>query len=83
MNSQNFIFVLPFQAGFLIPSTFAEGKAGFNLNVVDLEGGQRFTTNSYDMRMFAGLRYAHANQTLQTLMNEEFVPAVMPMTEAQ
>jgi Legionella pneumophila major outer membrane protein precursor. len=38
-----------------------EAKESFTLNVVDLEGGQRFTTGSYDMRMFAGLRYANIN----------------------
>lgn len=39
----------------------AQGKARVTLNVVDLEAGQRFTTGSYDMRMFAGLRYANIN----------------------
>lgn len=66
----SFISVLPFNIIYPITVfSFAEGKAGFNLNVVDLEGGQRFTIDTYDMRMFAGLRYANLDQTLQTLMN--------------
>jgi hypothetical protein len=44
----------------------AAGKAQFTLNVVDLDGGQRFTTGSYDMRMFAGLRYANIDTTVKT-----------------
>jgi len=42
-----------------------EGKAKFSLNAVDLEGGQRFTSGAYDMRMFTGLRYANINDELQ------------------
>ena len=42
----------------------ASGKAEFDLDAVDLEMGQRFTTGAYDMRMFAGLRYASINHTL-------------------
>jgi hypothetical protein len=42
----------------------ADGKAEFDLNAVDLDFGQRFTTGGYDMRMFAGLRYASINHTL-------------------
>lgn len=45
----------------------ATGKSEFDLNAVDLEGGQRFTTGAYDMRMFAGLRYANIDHHLQTL----------------
>jgi hypothetical protein len=41
----------------------AEAKAKFTMNVADLETGQRFTTGSYDMRMFAGLRYAKIDVT--------------------
>ncbi len=41
-------------------------KATFNLNAVDLEGGQRFTTGAYDMRMFAGVRYANIDNELTT-----------------
>ncbi len=44
----------------------ATGKAKFDLNAVDLEGGQRFTTGTYDMRMFAGLRYANIDHQLQS-----------------
>lgn len=47
----------------------AEGTAAFTLKVIDLEAGQRFTTGAYDMRMFAGLRYAHINQSLETAAN--------------
>lgn len=43
----------------------ASGHADFDLNIVDLEAGQRFTTGSYDMRMFAGLRYANINHELK------------------
>ena len=49
---------------------FTQGQAKFNLNVVDLEGGQRFTTDNYDMRMFAGLRYANMDHSLKTLLND-------------
>lgn len=41
-------------------------KSRFHLNVVDLEAGQRFTMCAYDMRMFAGLRYANINHKLHT-----------------
>ena len=44
----------------------AQSKAKFDLDAVDLEGGQRFTTGAYDMRMFAGLRYAKIDHSLQT-----------------
>lgn len=43
-----------------------EGKSEYTLNVVDLEAGQRFTTGAYDMRMFAGLRYANIDTTLKS-----------------
>jgi len=60
------ISVLPI--GQVFGTTFgaAAGKAKFDLNVVDLEGGQRFTTGAYDMRMFAGLRYANIDHQLQS-----------------
>ena len=45
----------------------AQGKSEYTLNVVDLEAGQRFTTGAYDLRMFAGLRYANMDTTLKTL----------------
>ena len=45
----------------------AEGKSEYTLNVLDLEAGQRFTTGAYDLRMFAGLRYANMDTTLKTL----------------
>jgi hypothetical protein len=44
----------------------ANVKAEFDLNAVDLDMGQRFTTDGYDMRMFAGLRYASINHTLSS-----------------
>jgi hypothetical protein len=68
--SGTIISVLPI--GQLFGTTFgttfgaAAGKAKFDLNVVDLEGGQRFTTGAYDMRMFAGLRYANIDHQLQS-----------------
>jgi hypothetical protein len=55
------IFVDPLGAGVF---NAADGKAEFDLNAVDLDLGQRFTTGGYDMRMFAGLRYASINHTL-------------------
>lgn len=57
----------------------AAAKAQFDLNVVDLEGGQRFTTGAYDMRMFAGVRYANIDHTLKTAAFP-FVGAVVPVT---
>ena len=45
----------------------AQGKSEYTLNVVDLEAGQRFTTGAYDLRMFAGLRYANMDTKLKTL----------------
>ena len=59
------IAVVPF-LGAIFPGGSATGKSEFDLNVADLEGGQRFTTGSYDMRMFAGLRYANIDHELQT-----------------
>jgi len=41
-------------------------NASFDLNAVDLEGGQRFTTGAFDIRMFAGVRYARIAQKLTT-----------------
>jgi hypothetical protein len=51
------------------PLTFgsAEGKSELDLNVIDLEAGQRFTTGAYDMRMFAGVRYANIDETLTSV----------------
>ncbi len=60
------ISVLPLNAVFGGSFGAAAGKAKFDLNVVDLEGGQRFTTGTYDMRMFAGLRYANIDHQLQS-----------------
>ncbi len=70
-NGSTSISVLPLSSLFSnqlfgTPFGSAAGKAKFDLNVVDLEGGQRFTTGAYDMRMFAGLRYANINHQLQT-----------------
>ena len=65
------IFVLPILGLFTIGTTggfgSAQGKVEYTLDVVDLEAGQRFTSGSYDMRMFAGLRYANIDSTLSTL----------------
>ncbi len=62
-----FVTVLPL-ATLLNDNQFAsvEGKSESALNVVDLEAGQRFTTGVYDMRMFAGLRYANISASLKT-----------------
>jgi len=70
------IGVLPL--AFVIDGPFgsAVGKSKFNLNVVDLDGGQRFTTGAYDMRMFAGLRYANIDHHLQTLANPTSVDGI-------
>ena len=53
----------------LVTPVFAsvEGKFESTLNVLDVEAGQRFTTGAYDMRMFAGLRYANIDTTLKTI----------------
>ncbi len=58
----------------LFPELFltAQGKAKFDLNAVDLEGGQRFTSGTYDLRMFAGLRYASIDHSLQTFAQIPF-----------
>jgi hypothetical protein len=45
----------------------ARGKAEIDLNVADLEAGQRFSAGGYDMRMFAGLRYAKIDYTLNAV----------------
>lgn len=70
---RSFITVLPLSiiGGVnLLPqlATFrsAEGKLEHELSVVDLEAAQRFTTGAYDMRMFAGLRYANIDSSLNT-----------------
>lgn len=47
------------------------GKATFDLDTVDLEAGQRFTTGAFDMRMFAGVRYTKIDHTLQTLASSD------------
>jgi hypothetical protein len=49
----------------------ANAKAKFDLNVADLEFGQRFTAGTYDLRMFAGLRYARIDHTLSVNALEE------------
>ena len=64
------VFVLPLTAvSFSSALSFssAQGKLEYTLNVVDLEAGQRFASGPYDMRMFAGLRYANIDSTLSTL----------------
>lgn len=45
----------------------AVGKAQFTLNIADLEAGQRFSTEAYDIRMYAGARFANINHSLQTI----------------
>lgn len=42
--------------------------AKFNLNAADLEGGERFTSGDYDLRMFGGLRYASVGYALSTII---------------
>ena len=60
------------QIGYLFPATandltvnytylHSNHNDGMDLDTVDLEGGQRFTTGSFDIRMFAGVRYSHIN----------------------
>jgi len=65
-GSSDAITVLPMSQLFDTTFDSASGKAKFDLNVVDLDGGQRFTTGAYDMRMFAGLRYANIDHHLET-----------------
>jgi len=74
-TSNGSIVVLPLSG--LTGDTFAaaEGKSEFTLNVVDLDAGQRFTTGSYDMRMFAGLRYANIDATVKTFAHSFVLPA--------
>lgn len=74
VSTPSYISVLPLSAVAGVDETppiivfnSAEGKSEYTLNVVDLEAAQRFTTGAYDMRMFAGLRYANIDSTLKTL----------------
>jgi hypothetical protein len=50
----------------------ASARSELDLNAVDLEIGQRFTTGAYDMRMFAGLRYASIDHTFSSLAAGNF-----------
>ena len=61
------IIITPLTFFAILPFGAAQGKSEYTLNVVDLEAGQRFTTGAYDLRMFAGLRYANMDTTLKTL----------------
>jgi hypothetical protein len=65
------ISLLPVGSGAIFgsPVTFAsaEGKNELDINAIDLEAGQRFTRCAYDMRMFAGVRYANIDHTLQAV----------------
>lgn len=65
------IIIPPLSDPFLANSQFmgANGKARFDLNVVDLDAGQHVSGASYDMRFFAGLRYANIDRNLYTTGN--------------
>lgn len=66
------------QVGYLFPATANDltinytyfhprdndTKEGLDLDNIDLESGQRFTTGAFDVRMFAGIRYGHINYSL-------------------
>lgn len=45
----------------------ASSKVEFNLNVVDLDAGRHTAGNNYDIRLFAGLRYANMNRDIYTI----------------
>ncbi len=68
-NSRPVLSVLPVNQllddeGFNFTNNLVTSTASFDLNAVDLEGGQRFTTGAFDIRMFAGVRYARLAQRL-------------------
>jgi hypothetical protein len=47
-------------------ATFVNANGSFDLNVFDLEGGQRFTRPAFDLRMFTGLRYVTLDQGISS-----------------
>jgi hypothetical protein len=48
---------------------FIKGKQVSDLDIVDLEGGQRFCASSLDMRLFAGVRYIRMTHGLGLISN--------------
>ncbi len=61
-----------------VDNSIATSNVSFDLNAVDLEGGQRFTTGAFDIRMFAGVRYARVAQKLATDIPDGFADAIEP-----
>lgn len=44
----------------------ANSKVEFDLNVIDLDTGRHVSSNNYDVRLFAGLRYANIDRDIYT-----------------
>jgi hypothetical protein len=61
----------PFQNTFT--ASFVRANGSFDLDVFDLEGGQRFTSRAFDLRMLMGLRYASLDQGLSSASGGRFI----------